>query len=69
MLWPKPRPTPTLRCPRIGLGKTEKLASLEGGEAHHASDVCVCGCGCVSILVPTLKKLWGGFFLFPPEPK
>jgi hypothetical protein len=38
------------------LGKTKKLAPLEGVEAHHGGDVCVCVCG------PTLKNYGAGVF-------
>ena len=39
--------------------------------AHHVDDVC--GGGCVgdrrnSRTIPTVENLWGGSFLFPPEP-
>jgi hypothetical protein len=46
------------------LGKTKKLALLEGAEAHNGGDVCVCvcGCGCVSILGSKLKNCGVGIF-------
>jgi hypothetical protein len=61
-LQPRPCPTPCLHRPRAGVGKTKKLAPLEGAEGYHGGDVCVCGCGCVSILVPTLKNYRAGVF-------
>ncbi len=54
LLRPRPHPTPPQHRPRAGLGKTKKLAQLEGVEVHHGRGVCVCGCGWVSIQVPTL---------------
>ncbi len=64
-LQPCPHPTPRPHQPRARLGKTKKLAPLEGAEAHHGGDECVCSCGCVSILVLMLKKLRGRIFFVP----
>jgi hypothetical protein len=38
---PLPHSTPCLHCLHAGLGKTKKLAPLEGGKARHGGDVCV----------------------------
>jgi hypothetical protein len=42
------------------MGFTNNFVLLEGVEACHGGDVCVCGCGCVLTLVPTLKNYWDG---------
>ncbi len=49
-LQPRPRPTPRLCCPHAELGKTKKLAPLEGGKACHGGNVCVVCCVLIYIL-------------------
>jgi hypothetical protein len=52
LLRPRPCPTPRPYHPHARLGKTLKLAPLEGGKACHGGDVCVVCCVLIYILIP-----------------
>jgi hypothetical protein len=53
LLPPRPCPTPCPHLPHAGLGKTKKLAPLEGAGAHHGGDACVVCCVLIYIPIPT----------------
>ena len=67
----RPWPAPLDGRPCIRLGRIIESTPQGGQTEHHGDDVC--GESCVdarwiSGTIPTVEKLRGGSFLFPPEP-